>query len=109
MRHLWEFPGGKVEHGESASMALNRELEEELGISGLEAEHFQRIEHDYPDLKVSIDFFIVSSWRGAPTGIEGQRLRWVDAYELEPGLLLPADAPVVTALRNWLKQPFSKC
>lgn len=107
MRDLWEFPGGKVESGESAVGALHRELAEELGIESLEIEHFKRIEHDYPDLLVSIDFFMVSAWQGTPTGMEGQQLRWVDVDSLDSGLLLPADAPVVESLCNTLK--ISKC
>jgi len=98
LQDLWEFPGGKIEQGESAELALGRELAEELGIEALQFEHFRTLEHDYPDLLVSIDFFIVSAWKGTPTGIEGQQLRWVSEDDLEAGLLLPADAPVVAAL-----------
>ena len=99
MQDYWEFPGGKVECGESPHAALCRELAEELGINELEFEHLQQIEHDYPDLYVTVDFFIVSAWQGTPTGIEGQRLQWVDAQELDAGLLLPADVPIIAALR----------
>jgi len=98
MQHLWEFPGGKVENGESAQMALARELAEELGISDLEIAHFQTLDHDYPDIRVSIEFFIVTAWQGTPTGIEGQQLRWVNENELDADLLLPADAPIIAAL-----------
>lgn len=100
MRDFWEFPGGKVEPGESPHAALCRELAEELGIDELEVEHLRQIEHDYPDLHVCIDFFIVSAWHGTPTGKEGQQLRWIDVAELDEGLLLPADAPIVAALRE---------
>lgn len=98
MREFWEFPGGKIENGECADAALGRELAEELGIGGLEFEHFRTLNHDYPDIRVSIDFFIVSAWQGVPVGMEGQQLRWVDANELNAALLLPADAPIVAAL-----------
>jgi len=98
MQDLWEFPGGKIEHGESARAALTRELKEELGISQLEFEHFQNIEHDYLNFRVSIDFFVVSCWHGTPAGSEGQQLRWVDQDELVAEILLPADAPVLNAL-----------
>jgi len=100
MRDLWEFPGGKVEYDESACAALRRELAEELGIIELESEHFLEAEHDYPEIRVAIEFFIVTAWKGTPTGREGQNLRWVAADELDAGLLLPADAPVVAALRE---------
>jgi 8-oxo-dGTP diphosphatase len=98
MQDYWEFPGGKVATGESRLAALRRELREELGIEIDGARHFTRIEHDYSDLSVSIDFFIVESWRGAPEGREGQQLAWVDRRDLAGAGLLPADAPVVDAL-----------
>jgi len=104
MQDLWEFPGGKVEQGESAEIALGRELAEELGIGGLETEHFQSLEHDYPDIRVSVDFFIVSAWRGNPAGIEGQQLRWVDVDKLDVGLLLPADVPIIAAVKEWREE-----
>jgi len=98
MQHLWEFPGGKVENGESAAMALQRELAEELGIEALEIDHLETIEHDYPDMRVSIDFFVVSGWTGTPTGMEGQELCWVDENELDARMLLAADEPIIAAL-----------
>jgi 8-oxo-dGTP diphosphatase len=103
MRDLWEFPGGKVKTGESPAGALQRELAEELGIGELETAYFRQVEHDYPELQVRIDFFIVSGWRGTPAGIEGQQLRWIDVDQLDTALLLPADAPVVAELRNSLQ------
>ena len=105
MQDLWEFPGGKVEHDESAHAALRRELAEELGIDELEFEHFRRIEHDYSNLRVSIDFYVVSAWQGTPSGLEGQQLRWVDMNEIDASLLLPADAPIVHALWERLEVP----
>jgi len=98
MRDHWEFPGGKVRPGESAGAALCRELEEELGIRVLQYGHFQTIRHDYPDLSVEIDFFMVSRWQGSPEGVEGQTLRWVMRDRLASERLLPADAPIVDAL-----------
>jgi len=97
---MWEFPGGKIGVGESAAQALARELEEELGIVAAETEHFMHIEHDYPDRSVSIDFFVVNEWKNEPTGLEGQALRWVETAALADQNLLPADVPVVEALRR---------
>jgi 8-oxo-dGTP diphosphatase len=97
---LWEFPGGKIGPGESATQALARELAEELGIELQVTRQFMNVCHDYADLSVSIDFFLVTDWRNDPAGIEGQRLRWVDASLLDAKELLPADLPVVEALRD---------
>ena len=97
---MWEFPGGKIVPDESAFDALTRELEEELGIVLLETEYFMRLEHDYPDRSVSIDFFLVSGWQEAPRGLEGQRLLWVQASALADHDLLPADVPVIEALQQ---------
>ena len=97
---MWEFPGGKIGPDESAKQALARELVEELGIEVGDAKHLMHIEHDYPDRSVSIDFFVVSTWMNEPEGLEGQRLRWVEAASLEDQNLLPADAPVIEALQQ---------
>ncbi len=98
MQHLWEFPGGKINAGESADAALCRELVEELGIVVREFAHLQTLQHDYPDLRVNIEFFIVSAWDGTPAGMEGQQLRWVSEDKLDTRMLLPADAPIVDML-----------
>lgn len=95
----WEFPGGKIADSETAELALRRELHEELGINVLKQEHFQTITHRYPDRTVELEFFFVNEWRGEPAGLDGQRLRWIKVEELDERELLPADAPLVTALR----------
>ena len=97
---MWEFPGGKIVANESAEQALARELAEELGIQLRSTTHFMHLEHDYPDRSVSIDFFLVSAWVNEPEGLEGQQLRWVDAGRLAEQDLLPADKPVIEALRG---------
>ena len=100
LRDYWEFPGGKLDSDESAEAALRRELEEELGIEMEAARFLIRIEHDYPDLKVGIDFYVVSEWRGQPKGREAQEIRWVAISSLHEANLLPADAPVIDAIRS---------
>ncbi len=100
MQQYWEFPGGKLATGESAAEALVRELAEELGISVRSFDHLCSLEHDYTALRVEIDFFIVREWQGTPTGIEGQALQWLRPPEISPDLLLPADAPVLEALKD---------
>jgi 8-oxo-dGTP diphosphatase len=100
MQDFWEFPGGKVMQGESTADALSRELNEELGIRVTAFIHFFSLEHDYPDIQVAIDFFLVEEWQGVPNGAEGQSLQWVSAGELHESKLLPADQPLVEALRR---------
>jgi 8-oxo-dGTP diphosphatase len=79
---LWEFPGGKVDAGESASAALVRELMEEINIQVLEAEPFHQLSHKYPDKAVSLDFWAVNRFAGEPLGLEGQEVRWVNLGSL---------------------------
>ncbi len=97
---LWEFPGGKIVAGETAPEALSRELAEELGIEMTHFSSFMNIRHEYDDRIVTIEFFIVSDWNCEPVGREGQALRWVPAESLDANELLPADMPVVEALRR---------
>ncbi|NOX69302.1 MAG: 8-oxo-dGTP diphosphatase MutT [Gammaproteobacteria bacterium] len=96
---LWEFPGGKIDAGETPGEALRRELQEELGVEIDSFAHFQRISHDYADRQVLIDFFLVSRWLGEPLGLQGQGIRWIPIDQLQEDMLLAADGPVVRALQ----------
>lgn len=96
---LWEFPGGKIADGETSVQALIRELAEELGIEVTASQPLMQLHHEYPDRIVDIEFFVVTSWSGTPTGLEGQGLRWVMPSDLNPDILLPADVPVLEVLR----------
>lgn len=97
---LWEFPGGKIGPGETPQVALARELREEIGVEPRLSVHFMSLEHDYPDRHVAIDFYLITEWRDEPAGLEGQALRWVTTSELDGDALLPADKPVVAALKT---------
>jgi 8-oxo-dGTP diphosphatase len=97
---LWEFPGGKIADSETVGAALERELREELGITVTGYRPFIDLCHAYSDRTVDLEFFLVTAWLGEPRGVDGQRLRWVLPEEMDPAELLPADAPVVNALRD---------
>ena len=100
MAGFWEFPGGKLKPGEVPFAGLQRELGEELGIEVLAAEPFVRHSHQYPDRHVRLDVWWVLDYRGLPESREGQALRWVSVHDLDAAALLPADAPIVAAIRQ---------
>ena len=92
----WEFPGGKVETGESVIDALKREFAEEIGVRILSAEPWCGVEHVYPHAHVRLHFYISRDWQGEPRGLEGQRLAWQGSFEVTP--ILPATIPLLQAL-----------
>lgn len=96
---LWEFPGGKVEAGESLDEALKRELAEELGIDLVAHSPLIRLRHCYTDRCVVLDVHRVTSYRGEPRGLEGQPLVWAAVNELDSYPMPPADRPIINALR----------
>ena len=96
---LWEFPGGKVEAGESVTMALHRELQEELGIAVTAARPLIKVQHDYPDKQVLLDVWEVSGFTGEPHGAEGQPLAWVSPRQLPDYDFPAANQPIVRAAR----------
>ncbi len=85
---LWEFPGGKCEFGESAELALSRELKEEIGIEVCSSFLLMELEHDYGDKTVCLSFFVVDDFKGEPKGVEGQLVKWVPLRELQ-GISFP--------------------
>ena len=97
---LWEFPGGKISAGETAQAALVRELAEEIDIEVTQCSSFMHLRHAYDDRIVTIEFFLVSDWNRDPIGLEGQALRWVMKDALDAVELLPADVPVIEALKK---------
>ncbi len=94
----WEFPGGKLDPGESPVAALTRELREELGVEVLATTPLITLSHDYPDRRVRLHVYEVTDYAGEPHGREGQPLRWRSPAELDGVALLDANRPIVRAL-----------
>jgi 8-oxo-dGTP diphosphatase len=97
---FWEFPGGKVDPGESREAALARELAEELGIDVGRYDWLMSLEKDYANRRVFIEFFLVTDWRREVRGLLGQGLQWVSVDALPTLRLLPANEAVVEVLRR---------
>ena len=98
MANKWEFPGGKIEAGETAEEAMIRELEEEVGITASEPHLFDKLEYAFPDRHITLWFWLVENWQGEPWGKEGQPGRWVAQNALIADEFPPANAPVIEKL-----------
>jgi len=94
---LWEFPGGKLEPGESVVQALTRELSEEVGIQVAQARPLIKIKHDYGDRRVLLDVWEVSAFSGRETACEGQAMRWVSPPQLDALNFPAANLPIIRA------------
>ncbi len=102
----WEFPGGKVEAGETLFAALSRELQEEIDVRIDQADEFMVLEHDYPHAYVRLHICFVKSWQGQPRGLENQALGWLNIKDIDQlsiagfDPVLPATLPILEKLKN---------
>lgn len=94
----WEFPGGKLDPGESVDKALARELEEELGVAVAAAVPLIDLVHDYGDRRVHLHVCEVTEWSGTPVGREGQAIRWVAPDALDPDRFPAANRAIIRAI-----------
>lgn len=104
MAGLWEFPGGKVEQGETPEAALIRELSEELDIGTWESclAPLTFASHGYDEFHLLMPVFICRKWTGIATGQEGQKLAWVRPAALRDYPMPKADLPLIPFIRDWV-------
>ena len=104
MAGLWEFPGGKVEDGETPEAALIRELKEELAVDTVESclAPFTFASHAYDDFHLLMPLFVCRKWEGRVTPMENQQVKWVMPTRLGDCPMPPADKPLIAMLRDYL-------
>ena len=94
----WEFPGGKLEAGETPEAALKRELREELNITPDDFYPALRLEHAYPEFNITLHVFMVNAFSGEPAALDKQTLAWLLPSEATSLPFLAADVPIVEKL-----------
>lgn len=101
MANKLEFPGGKIEAGETPEQALIRELQEEVGITPTQVTLFDTLEYQFPDRHITLWFWLVERWDGEPWGKEGQPGRWIAQNALSTDDFPPANEPIIRKLRQF--------
>lgn len=96
---MWEFPGGKLEPGETPLAALARELHEELGVTLQHAEPLIRVPCHHVERELLLDTWQTEQWEGVPQSLEGQALQWLLPTQVDPAMLTPADRAILQAVR----------
>lgn len=102
-KHLedyWEFPGGKLEAGETPWQGLQRELDEEINIRPISATQYIQVYYRYPDRNILLDTWLVESYRGEIEAREQQLLKWIDVAQADDYRFPPADIPILEAIKN---------
>jgi len=100
-KHLagkWEFPGGKVEQGESLEGAMLRELKEEVGLSATQFTLFDSLNFQYDQLNLSLHFYLVEGYEGEPVSLEGQEIKWINPSQLSEYDFPKANLTVINKL-----------
>jgi 8-oxo-dGTP diphosphatase len=103
LQDYWEFPGGKLELGESPRQALQRELQEEVNILLTRASPYMRVYYRYPERNILLDTWMVEEYRGDPVPGEQQLLRWIDLSQTDDYQFPPADIPIIEAIKSSAK------
>ena len=100
LKGMWEFPGGKIEAGETPQQALVREIQEELDVEIAVGELLHTIEYDYPNFHLSMDCFWCEITAGTLIAKEAQEMRWLSAHELNDVPWLPADLEIIPKIKS---------
>lgn len=101
--NMWEFPGGKIENGETHEDALKREIMEELEISILVDKYLLTVEYDYPDFHLSMHCYLCTSFEGTIHCNDHNAIKWVDGSNIDDLEWLSADIPVVEKAKELLE------